>query len=82
MMKIMSAQNQLKNLLTEAALSSGAERVKWLNAVRQYIESTNCDILDQELAQIDRIVLLRMLQAAGVPSCLQARFLIQISKAH
>ncbi|MEM3338711.1 MAG: hypothetical protein QXP36_08725 [Conexivisphaerales archaeon] len=78
----MSSQNKLYQLLLEALINEGNARVRALQAVREYLQKTNCDILNQELAEIDKIGLLRMLQAAGVPQCLSARFFVQVQKAY
>ncbi|MEM0241255.1 MAG: hypothetical protein QXP29_07330 [Candidatus Nezhaarchaeales archaeon] len=78
----MSGQNRLYALLLDAVLNEGNARVRALQAVRQYLQNTNCDVLNQELSEIDKIAMLRMLQAAGIPACLQARFFIQVQKAY
>jgi len=73
--------NRLAELLQQAVLAFGAERVQVLQKIRQYIAATDCTVLNVQLQQITNINMLRMLQAAGVPQCIQATFYLQINKA-
>jgi len=77
----MQAANKLEYYLQNAALSEGAQRVQWLQKVREYMQSTDPLVLDSELAQITNRAELRMLQAAGVPSFIQNRFYVQYNKS-
>ena len=73
--------NRLAELLQQAVLAFGADRVQVLQRIRQYIAQTDCTVLNVQLQQITNINMLRMLQAAGVPQCIQATFYLQINKA-
>jgi hypothetical protein len=73
--------NRLAELLQQAVLAFGAERVQVLQKIRQYIAQTDCTVLNVQLQQIQNVNMLRMLQAAGVPQCIQATFYLQINKA-
>ena len=73
--------NKLEELLLDAAIETGAKKLQYIQQVRLYLQQTPCDQLNQELAAITNTVLLRTLQAAGVPACMQARFYIQLNKA-
>jgi len=77
----MQAANQLEYYLQQAWLSAGAQRVQWIQKVREYLQVTDPLIIDSELAQITNIHELRMLQAAGVPEFLTTRFYVQYNKS-
>jgi len=77
----MQAANKLEYYLQQAALSEGAQRVQWIQKVREYMQVTDPLVLDSELAQITNRAELRMLQAAGVPEFLTTRFYVQYNKA-
>ena len=73
--------NRLAELLQQAVLAFGADRVQVLQRIRQYIAQTDCTVLNVQLQQVTNINMLRMLQAAGVPQCMQTTFYLQINKA-
>ncbi len=75
------APNKLAELAAKAYLASGAERVKYIEEIRRYFQTTSCEQLDAELSQIDNANLLRMIMAAGVPACIQYRLVLQLARA-
>lgn len=78
---MVTIKNRLEELLVDAAILSGAQKLQAITQIRNYLQQTPCNILNEQLAQIENPVLLRVLQAAGVPACLQARFYVQLNKA-
>jgi hypothetical protein len=80
-MSMSQPPNRLAELLQQAVLAFGADRVQVLQLIRQYIAQTDCTVLNVQLQQITNINMLRMLQAAGVPQCMQTTFYLQINKA-
>ena len=64
-----------------AVLSTGARRVQYLQAVREYLQKVDPLILNQQLSQITNVQELRMLLAAGVPQSIATTFYVQYNKA-
>ncbi len=75
------APNRLAELAAKAYLSTSAERVKYIEQIRRYFQTTSCEQLDHEVSEIDNANLLRMLLAAGVPGCIQYRLVLQLAGA-
>jgi hypothetical protein len=73
-------KNKLDELLADAVLASGLMRQAMLERVRQYILETDIAQLRKEIAVIDSLPELQMLQAAGVPAGLQSVFLFRLTQ--
>jgi hypothetical protein len=74
-MSYYTPQNNLEDLLTRRGLASCTTRQVFLEKVRAYIRETPTTQLSKEISEITSLVLLNMLQAAGVPQDLQPTFL-------
>jgi hypothetical protein len=73
-------KNKLDELLADAVLASGLMRQAMLERVRQYIAETDIAQLRKEIAVIDSLPEMQMLQAAGVPASLQSVFLFRLTQ--
>jgi heme oxygenase len=73
-------KNKLDELLADAVLASGLMRQAMLERVRQYMLETDIAQLRKEIAVIDSLPELQMLQAAGVPAGLQSVFLFRLTQ--
>ena len=73
-------KNKLDELLADAVLASGLMRQAMLERVRQYIAETDIVQLRKEIAVIDSLPEMQMLQAAGVPASLQSVFLFRLTQ--
>jgi len=73
-------KNKLDELLADAVLASGLMRQAMLERVRQYMAETDITQLRKEIAVIDSLPEMQMLQAAGVPASLQSVFLFRLTQ--
>jgi len=73
-------KNKLDELLADAVLASGLMRQAMLERVRQYMLETDITQLRKEIAVIDSLPEMQMLQAAGVPAGLQSIFLFRLTQ--
>jgi len=73
-------KNKLDELLADAVLASGLMRQAMLERVRQYMAETDIAQLRKEIAVIDSLPEMQMLQAAGVPASLQSVFLFRLTQ--
>ncbi len=67
-------RNKLDELLADAVLASGQARQTALDSVRGYLRATPIVQLKLEIAQLQSLQELNMLQAAGVPLGLRDTF--------
>ena len=73
-------KNKLDELLADAVLASGLMRQAMLERIRQYMAETDITQLRKEIAVIDSLPEMQMLQAAGVPASLQSVFLFRLTQ--